>query len=131
MRCTGRSAGNGEPLFILDVGGIVFSVAYAPDGQAVAAANNQGLVRLFDTANGQTLVSIDTGGDELTSLIYSPDGLLLFASGSGTDLVVIDVQQEAIIQRIENARLRSIALSPDGIYLAGCSWTSLLIYGIE
>jgi len=66
----------------------VLSVAYSPDGTALATGSNDGVVRLWNVSV-ETAVLIETfegHGDAIDALVFSPDGML-FASAS-RDLTV-------------------------------------------
>jgi WD40 repeat protein len=75
-------------------GNTVSSVALSPDGQRVAGASTDGVVRVWDAQTGRLRSTIQTGGP-LRAVAYSPNGRLLAwggedHSGAGT-LGVLDL----------------------------------------
>jgi WD40 repeat protein len=62
----------------------VQALAYSPDGRLLATAGSyDGLLIVWDAANGRRLSDLQTGLKEVTALGFSPDGALLAAVGDG------------------------------------------------
>jgi WD40 repeat protein len=66
----------------------VTCLAFTPDGRIIAAASEDGTIRLWETVTGEQIRTFDGHQSAVTSLAFSPDGKRL-ASGSadGTALV--------------------------------------------
>src|SRR5581483_4053961 len=62
-------------------GGLVFSVAFSPDGKVLATGSFDGTVKLWDFAAGKELHVLKGHTDQVYSVAFSPDGTML-ASGS-------------------------------------------------
>jgi WD40 repeat protein len=61
--------------------GIVFSVAYSPDGQYLATGHSNGIISLWQVATGRELLNCIGHTGRVYSVAFSPSGQLL-ASGS-------------------------------------------------
>src|SRR5262249_25574665 len=59
------------------------SVAFSPDGSRLAAGGAEGIVRVFDAADGRDHAALFTGCMMVTGLAFSPDGRRLYAGGWG------------------------------------------------
>jgi WD40 repeat protein len=52
-------------------------LAFAPDGAAIASAGKKGVIRLWDPATGQKLLSLAVHRAQINGLAFSPDGSTL------------------------------------------------------
>ena len=87
----------------LDVGKVVrqlarhsnapYQIAFSPEGSLLAAAMNDGLLRLIDVEGGEVLKVIRNEGSVL-SVAFSPDGSLLAFSVEGEGLQIWSVGEE-------------------------------------
>ncbi|MEU3601410.1 hypothetical protein ABZ714_22225 [Streptomyces sp. NPDC006798] len=98
---------------------VVASLAFSPDGLALATASDDKSVRLLDLATGKPRV-LNGHTDAVTSVAFSPDGRIL-ASGSMDGAArlwdVATGSSRALVP--EGARaVASVAFSPDGRTLA-------------
>lgn len=92
------------------------SVAFSPNGQKLASGSQDGTVRVWDTASGVHLQTIDHQCG-VQSIAFSPLGQKL-ASGSQDGLRIWDVASGSLIQTFEGSDIKSLAFSPDGQVLA-------------
>ncbi len=61
--------------------GRVTRVAFSPDSRLLAAASDDGIVRIFDVTSRKMLRSLDRHKRAVTSLAFHPDGNLLASAG--------------------------------------------------
>ena len=128
------SGGGPPPFFDLATGGpSVNDLAIASDGRRLAAAGDDGRVRLYDLVTGTLLSTLTGHGSPVLGVAFSPDGLRL-ASCSGS----VDGEGDASIRlwdTVSSEPLRlltghqsavcGVAFSPDGRRLASVSGSAL------
>ena len=105
----------------------VYSVAFSPDGQYLATATQDGVVRIWQAKTGQELRKWPAHETNATGVAFSPDGRYLATGGWDATVKVWDVEtvlqgevHEPLLQLEHTSRVRvwSVAFSPDGQRLA-------------
>jgi len=101
--------------------GAVNSIAVSPDGTLVAAAANEGGIRIHDAKTGKLLRVIGGAGDR--SIAFTPDGQRLAAGGFHMDKLIglFDVHNGERLQTFaghEEWEVDACTISPDGKMLA-------------
>jgi WD40 repeat protein len=66
----------------LDARTAVRTVAFAADGQRLATAGDDHVVRLWDSRTGQSLAELTGHTDKVSDVAFSPDGHRLASAGS-------------------------------------------------
>jgi len=98
------------------------TLAYAPNGLLLATGGQDGTVRLWDaTGASDKPRAVLTGHTSKVRLVqFAPRGNLLVSVGDGGQVFVWDVGTQAAVREytIDKAPAHSLALSPDGRYLA-------------
>jgi WD40 repeat protein len=107
--------------------GIVWDLAFSPDGQYLASVSSDKTARIWDWRNKTLLQSLDFPG-QVVSVSFSPDGQTLAVGG--VDEPVNQIQNAAIWtfsvgswkpgqKRPEYLDITAMAYSPDGRWLVG------------
>jgi uncharacterized delta-60 repeat protein len=118
----------GEPASVLEGAdwarmGWVLSVAYSPDGKAIATGTEDSMVRLWDVASGREIRRFTGNIAELFSVAFSPDGRFLASGSLDTTVDLWEVASGRLLYTLmgHSDLVRSVAFSPDGKLLASGS----------
>ena len=83
-----------EPLFTMaELEGRINAVTFAPGGEQLLSASQDGAIRIWDSRTGRLLKSFDWGIGAVRAVAFSPDGLTCAAGGEKGQVVVWDVDQ--------------------------------------
>jgi WD40 repeat protein len=95
---------------------VYFDLAFRPDGQQLATAGTDGLVRVFDIESGAERLKIESHADWITGVCYSPDGKYLATSSRDKTAKVFDAATGTLLTTYSahEAPVRAIAFAPDG-----------------
>ncbi len=112
----------GKEAQLLGHNGVVSSVAWAPDGQFLATATDNGMVCLWNPDNGQLIRRLQTLDSPISDIAWTPDGANLAVAGDGPVIRVLRAESLEVIRSLgaPTGRSRAISLSwsPDGHELA-------------
>lgn len=111
-------------------GEAVRTVAFAPDGRSLASAGNEGKVRVWDLATGESIVA-PKSTSYVCSLAYDPDGHYLAWGEWGQEVVIWEPGAPAarllkLTKSYQQPRMH-VAYAPDGCFLAAVSGTVWLL----
>ena len=121
-------AASGQPILKLDGhSGIVWGLAFSPDGQMLVSVSSDETAKIWDWRSGTLIQSLDFPA-EVVSVSFSPDGRLLAVGG--VDEPQGDIQNAAIwtfsvgswqplLKFPEYWNIAAMVYSPDGRWLIG------------
>jgi WD40 repeat protein len=111
----------------------VNDVAFAPNGETVVAASDDGTVQRYRVSTGELLLPTYGGAGEINAVAFSPDGGQLVWGQSNGDVVLVDVGSGAVVRTFtgHNAAVNDVAFSPNGTQiLSGSSDRRALLWNV-
>jgi DNA-binding beta-propeller fold protein YncE len=111
-----------EVRFLL-TGSPVLSVAFSPNGQALASGYLDSTIRLWDAASGALLRTLEGHTSRVLGVAFSPDSRLLASASWDNTIRLWDAASGALLRTLEGHTedVNSVAFSPDGRLLASGS----------
>ncbi|MGH4025526.1 MAG: CHAT domain-containing protein, partial [Pseudonocardiaceae bacterium] len=106
---------------ILHSGKEVNAVAFSPDGQWLATAGRKNIAQVWDTTNGQEMLSVGSKvwRRSMEAVAFSQDGQWLATAGDdGTARIWDATSGEELLTVTHKAEMWGVAFSPDGRWLA-------------
>ena len=100
----------------------VGGVDWSGDGSKIASGDANGVVKIWNAATGEELVSYQNHMGTITNLRFAPDSQFLAAAGSVDDSITIaDSESGEVLHRLEGtgSGVWSLGWSPDGEWIAG------------
>lgn len=82
-----------HPLELAGHKGQVNAVAFAPDGERLLSASQDGEIRIWNSRSGELLTTFDWGVGAVRAIAFSPDGLTCAAGGEKGQVVIWDVDE--------------------------------------
>ncbi|HAX87083.1 MAG TPA: hypothetical protein DCY91_12690 [Cyanobacteria bacterium UBA11370] len=98
----------------------VLCVAFSPDGKLLATGDVEGLIRLWQVADGKQLLTLKGHSGWVWSVAWSPDGKILASCSDDQTIHLWDVQEGQCLKAFHGHAngIWSVAFSPDGQTLA-------------
>jgi WD40 repeat protein len=99
--------------------GLVSRLAFSNDGRTIAAADEEGVIRIWNVASG-SIEKILTGSGEITALVFAPNGETLATAAADNTISLWNLQTGLAPPRFHkhDATINALAFSPNGQLLA-------------
>jgi WD40 repeat protein len=103
--------------------GLIRDLAFSPDGQTLATADNAGTITIWDSRMGKLQRQLRGHNRLVSYLAFSPDGAKLASASWDSTVVVWDLADGRPLTRLQGhmRSVLSVAFSPDGRRLATSS----------
>jgi WD40 repeat protein len=106
---------------------LVWHVAFAPDGQTVATATQNGTVSVWRVADGTLLRTWQAHDKAAHAVAFTSDGQTIVSGGDDGLVKVWRAGDGALRETFQiGSRVLSVALSPDGSKIAVGSWDGMV-----
>ena len=115
---------SGQRIGGINLGKIVYALAFSADGTLLASGSQDRVLRLIDTRSNTVVAELRGHGDRISGVAFAPDGKRIASSGFNDHTVRIwDVQSHAQLQKISTGNLGTTAVTfaPDGAFVAGAT----------
>ena len=112
----------------------VLSLAFAPDGKALATGGKDGQIRLWDTSSLHFIRAIDAAepAGAVTCVTFSHDGRMLAAVSGGTIRLIVPSSGEVLATfRGHIDKVRSLAFSPNNRTLASAGNDGVMLWDVR
>ena len=109
--------------------GTMYDLAYSPDGSRIAIASSIG-IWLYDTATLEEVDLLTEHTEEVTSVVYSPDGSMLASGSEDKTVRVRDVKsgEQKFPPLLHMHAVDSVIFSPNAALLASASTARVQIW---
>ncbi len=103
---------------------VITAVAIVPGGGLVATAGDDHVVRIWSTASGRIVHTLQGHGDWVRSLAFSPDGKVLASGGDDRHVILWQVANGKLLAHLppHPHAVYSIAYNPEGSRLAAAGF---------
>jgi WD40 repeat protein len=113
--------------------GIVYSVAFSPDGSTIASGGTDSTVRIFNITTGQCISALEGHGSLVNVVAFSPDGKMLASADRDWVIRIWSPDTSKCLRKLEGHLISVVLLtfSPDSKMLVSSdAWGNILIWGI-
>jgi WD40 repeat protein len=106
----------------------VWSVVPSADGKTLATSGKDGVIRLWDAADGRLDVELHGHVDVVHEVAFSPDGTQLASAGIDGTIRLWDVSTGKAIRTLDQLLSSSVSYAPDGRLAGGTTDGRLRTY---
>jgi WD40 repeat protein len=109
--------------------GAVFSLAFSPTSEWLAAGTRDKQIHIFDVSKNEVLRSMGGHIQIVKGLAFSPDGKILASASADKTIKLWDTSTGNEIRTLSGhiGVVSGVAFSPDGLTLASASWDTTVI----
>ena len=103
--------------------GIVYSVAFAPDGNMLASSSSDDTIKLWDARSGEVLRTLEGHTEGVDSVVFTPDGNTLASGSDDKTIKLWNASSGELLRTLEGHTegVDSVVFTPDGNTLASGS----------
>lgn len=100
-------------------GGEITALSFSPDGQRLATAGNDRVVKIWDLGNGQEILAYHGHADHVNAVAFRPDGMLVASASAERDVKIWDAVTGKDVRILKGIGIysKSLAWSRDGKYV--------------
>jgi WD40 repeat protein len=99
----------------------VYALAFSHDGRLLASGSGDATARVWDTATGELLRTLELSDQYVLSIAFRPDGGVLAAAGQFGGICWFDVQTGRLVKRLaKHGHTSGLEYAPGGATLAAC-----------
>jgi WD40 repeat protein len=79
--------------------GLVWSVAFSPDGRLLLSGSKDGTARFWDPATGEEKAAFNWDIGAVQHVAFAPDGMTAAVAGQGGTIILLDVDSDELLNR--------------------------------
>jgi WD40 repeat protein len=79
--------------------GVVWSVAFSPDGRLLLSGSKDGTIRFWDPATGEEKVAFNWDVGAVQHVAFAPDGMTAAVAGHTGTIILLDVDSDDLLSR--------------------------------
>ena len=100
--------------------GLVYSIAFSPDGKLLATAGFDNTAKVWDFASGKELRTLTGHTGAVYCVAFNKDGTLLASSSLDQTIRLWNVADGKLVRELKGHMgiVDSVCFSPDGVHLA-------------
>jgi WD40 repeat protein len=107
-----------EKALVLETKNAQSAMAFSPDGRLLATGGYGTQARLWDTASGKVVRSLDAGAEGGLTVVFSPDGKTLAVGNRNFDTHLYETATGKLLHVLDRKWSHELKFSPDGRTLA-------------
>ncbi len=97
--------------------GRIEGITYSPDGKSFASASDDGATRIWDSATGQTVLTLSAFSGGVNAVVYSPDGARLATGGRDGTVRIYLLRIEDLVALAKSRLTRTLTTQECQQYL--------------